>query len=351
MWIEKTKTGLRAVERFKVNGKWKRFSVPIAKDTAQARRMAQNALLEKSKAIYTPAEATTLKQAIEEYLTLKDCRESTRIYLQNVFKSFFKMISPDICLTEITPLYIRKAIAASDISPTVINRGIVAFKTFARWAVDMEYLTDDIGSKIRLLKVEEKEKEPSELYLEADRLQQILDSMSGMYHYLARFLVLTGCRIGEAVALTPGDIDDRYVHITKSYSSTSHEISKPKNKSSIRDIFIQPELREMLREYMEWRRINMMAYGIRPKWLFYTTNGTIIGERNFRDYLNKHFSIHPHIFRHTHVALLAEQGIQLEVISRRLGHAGTAITKKVYYHVTEKQKTKDELALSSVRLL
>jgi integrase len=57
------------------------------------------------------------------------------------------------------------------------------------------------------------------------------------------------------------------------------------------------------------------------------------------------------MLRHTHVALLAEQGMSLEAIARRLGHDGTQTTKKVYYHVTEKQKQKDEEKMASIRIL
>ena len=59
----------------------------------------------------------------------------------------------------------------------------------------------------------------------------------------------------------------------------------------------------------------------------------------------------PHIFRHTHTALLAEQGVTLDAIARRLGHADSTITKSVYYHVTKKQRQKDEAALAAVRIL
>ena len=52
---------------------------------------------------------------------------------------------------------------------------------------------------------------------------------------------------------------------------------------------------------------------------------------------NKHISTH--IFRHTHISFLAEQGIPLEAIQDRVGHTRGSRVTDIYLHVT--QKTKD----------
>lgn len=349
MWIEKTKSGLRAVERYKVNGKWKRLTVPIEKDTPQARRRAMEALEEKSKATTQDATDTPLNRLAELYLEKKDCRESTRISLRGQFKNVYKIIDPETSIKELTSRSVRRMFLTSDLPPQTVNRAMAAFRTFASWLSDLEYTEENIGSKLTPIKYLTKEKDPETLYLEPDRLKDILSNLSGMPYYMTRFLALTGLRIGEAAALTTEDLDERYIHITKAYSDHSHTITAPKNPTSVRDIYVQPELRELLSEYLEWRRLDMMAYGIRPATLFYSRTGTIYQERYYRAVLHK-FGVHPHMLRHTHVALLAEQGMTLEAIARRLGHSGTAITRKVYYHVTEKQKAKDEKAMEAIRI-
>ena len=57
---------------------------------------------------------------------------------------------------------------------------------------------------------------------------------------------------------------------------------------------------------------------------------------NKQHVLKKH--IHCHLFRHTHVSLLAEAGVPLEVIQERLGHSTDITTRRIYLHITEKQK-------------
>ncbi|MGI6118166.1 MAG: tyrosine-type recombinase/integrase [Bilifractor sp.] len=59
----------------------------------------------------------------------------------------------------------------------------------------------------------------------------------------------------------------------------------------------------------------------------------------------------PHSHRHRHTALLAESGIPLETISRRLGHANSQITKDVYMHVNSKMREKDNSLIKNVKML
>ena len=96
----------------------------------------------------------------------------------------------------------------------------------------------------------------------------------------------------------------------------------------------------------------MMSRGIRTDLLFFTRTGGRMEEKRVFDALQRvNKDYHPHLLRHTYVAILAEQGIPLEVIARQLGHKGTETTKKVYYHVTKKQREKDEMMLSMVKIM
>lgn len=46
----------------------------------------------------------------------------------------------------------------------------------------------------------------------------------------------------------------------------------------------------------------------------------------------------PHIFRHTHISMLAEAGVYLTTIMKRVGHDDQETTLNIYTHVTEKMK-------------
>ncbi|MFC3634025.1 tyrosine-type recombinase/integrase [Enterococcus rivorum] len=41
-----------------------------------------------------------------------------------------------------------------------------------------------------------------------------------------------------------------------------------------------------------------------------------------------------HKFRHTHVSLMAEAGVSLPVIQKRVGHSDRILTEEIYLHIT-----------------
>lgn len=167
------------------------------------------------------------------------------------------------------------------------------------------------------------------------------------------FLALTGMRIGEALALTINDVDiaNREIHINKTYDTNNKITTTPKTIDSFRDIYIQDELLPLVRRI----RQSALAYKLANKsdLLFQDSNG-----RYDYNAFRKHFRVYslgvlgrkctPHILRHTHTSLMAEQGITLDVISRRLGHSDSRITKEIYFHVTKNLKKKDDALFRSV---
>lgn len=61
--------------------------------------------------------------------------------------------------------------------------------------------------------------------------------------------------------------------------------------------------------------------------------------------------ITPHTLRHTHASLLMEQGIDIESISKRLGHNDSRVTKEIYLHVTKKLENKRNEQLRELKIL
>lgn len=101
-----------------------------------------------------------------------------------------------------------------------------------------------------------------------------------------------------------------------------------------------------------------MAHGTRSDFFLYGPSGKQIHYDAYRQYLEDTAAktvpdkqVTPHTLRHTCCSLLAEAGVPLEVISRRLGHHDSSITKEVYLHVTKHQEEKDRELLKHVDLL
>lgn len=352
MWIEKSRNGLRLCERYVgADGKSHKASAPLARDTSQARRKAHEELLRKISDNSTLGSEMQFSRLVEAYIESRDVKPSTRKNYENAFGQIMDALG-DITTGSLTAPYALRRLSETKKAQSTLNRYIVLLNSLLEWSYQFGYMQEKIH--IAPLRVKARKRDASQEYLEADELRDVLHQLEGsMAGYICHFLALTGCRIGEASALTWQDIDDRYIHITKAYKP-ENGLSTPKTESSVRDIFIQPELRDFLRSYRKWRLVHMTAYGIRTDMLFFTDRGSHIIPQNVQRALDKVESpkhLHPHIFRHTHTALLAEQGMSLEAIARRLGHSSSDITKRIYFHVTEKLKARDEDAMSRVSIL
>lgn len=345
MWINNGRLYDRYVG---LDGETHKISVPLARDTPQARRIAQKALSDKIASKMSLVSNMRLFDALELYLSQKDVKPTTLKNEKSALRQVAEILG-DIPVAMITAPIIKRELSGSGKPAATLNRYIAIFNSFLKWAYEYGHIENPL--RVSGFPVKHEKRDAGELYLERDELISVLDDLAGsMDGYICRFMVLTGCRIGEAAALTVDDIDD-YVHITKTLTPMG-TIQSPKTATSERDVYVQPELRAMLRELYDWRRLHQVAHGIRTERLFYGRGGTFYNMEGLRTRLKSiDPKLHPHIFRHTHVALLAERGVSLEAISRRLGHADTKVTARVYYHVTEKAKKREEDMISSVALL
>ena len=350
-WIEQTKNSLRLYDRYKgYDGKIHKVSVPLARDTAQARKTAQEELQKKILSINTLTTEMRLSELVEAYINQKDIKPSSLVNYESSFKQILDALG-DVLISSLTAPFCLRRLSETHKAQSTLNRYIMLLNGLFEWSYQYGYMLERIH--ITPIREKTKKKDADQEYLEASELKEVVDLLDGtMAGYVCKFLALTGCRVGEASALTWNDIDERYIHITKAYKY-ENGVSTPKTAYSVRDIFIQPELRTFLNEFRKWRLLHMAAYGIRSDLLFFSERGNVYSEQLLWCALNrldypKH--LHPHIFRHTHTALLAEQGMSLEAIARRLGHSSSQITKEIYFHVTEKLKQRDEDSLKNVSI-
>lgn len=345
MWVQNGRLYDRYIGK---DGKSHRISVPLAKDTPQARRRAEKELSDKITIELSLIEKKSLSEALSEYFSYKDVKPTTLVNEKSALNQVL-MILGDFPVVTLTAPTIKRRLIESKKPTSTLNRYLALFNAFLKWCFEFGYIETPL--KVSAFPQKTTKKDDGRLYLERNELREVYDQLEGtMDGYVCKFMVLTGCRIGEVTALRVSDLDE-YVHINKT-STYLGNIQTPKTATSERDVFIQPELRAMLREYYQWRQLYMMAHGIRTDRLFFSQSGNSYSDDWLRVKLHRiNEKLHPHIFRHTHVALLAEQGIPLETISRRLGHSDTKITSRIYYHVTEKAKKHEQELLSKVSIL
>lgn len=211
--------------------------------------------------------------------------------------------------------------------------------------------------------VEEIESEPlEEKYLNADELEEFLQAVRehGLDLDLERFYLLafSGMRSGELCALkwTDLDFETNEVRITKTlYNENSnmrnYTLTPPKTDGSIRVIEMEEEIMQLLKSHRKRQMKLDMKYRHEieeyhdANFIFRRVNGYPFMQKNIVDRMHRLLAFTkieknatPHIFRHTHISMMTEAGVDLPTIMERVGHEDVQTTMKIYTHVTNKMK-------------
>lgn len=348
MWVEKTKNGTyKFCERYKQSGKLKRVCVTYSKNTASTRKKAIIELAEKIE-IATGEFNTdlTLNDLLELYLHDRkdEVKESTYNAMVINLNSLKKYMNFDIQLSELNAMYINSK--CKNVSRTVQ----VQLRAMLNYAYKYDYIDKDLGSKIKLNKAKKRNKK---LYYERYELEEIFEKLEKRTNYTARmtrlvveFLTLTGLRIGECLALTEDDVVDGVISVTKSV--TYNKVHTPKTKSSVREFAINQRAKQIVAEAKMLKRM----FNVNSEVLFASSKGEHIQQNSLRRELTlAGVSSRTHIYRHTHASLLAEEGISLDAIQRRLGHEKDDVTREIYVHVTEKLRKDEAKIFSNLEIL
>jgi len=185
------------------------------------------------------------------------------------------------------------------------------------------------------------------------RFLQYLDTLDvSRYRYyyeitLYKFLLATGCRINEALALSWSDIDldNAIVHITKTLNY-NQELNSPKSKSSYRDIDIDQATVSMLKQYKHRQVQEAWQLGRSETVVFSDFINEYPNNRTLQTRLRTHFkradvpNIGFHGFRHTHASLLLNSGIPYKELQHRLGHSQLSMTMDIYSHLSKENAKK-----------
>ena len=141
-------------------------------------------------------------------------------------------------------------------------------------------------------------------------------------------LYRTGIRVGEAVLLSPRDVD---------VERGTVQVLNGKGKRS-RTVGLDEASLAILEHWLERRRELPGVMANSP--LFCTLAGGRLSTNYARDMLRRKARkagipkrVHPHGLRHSHAAELAREGVPMNVIQAQLGHASLSVTSAYLDHV------------------
>lgn len=350
-----------------LTGKSRIVSCTIQKDTPAGRKAARQKLeaklLRKKPASLKKMKLSDLIRKYEESMQQDvdhgDLREQTMIRNIYSMKAVLKTLD-DVYVDQLTAGYVLQCLDESGRNNTSKNELLRRLKAFLRWAYKRDLIKSrDVIDKIgKYPELSEREK-IKDKYLEASEVKKLITGMTcRRWALLTEFLVLSGLRIGEAIALDTSDIDARNIHVTKTFNSITHAIGPTKTDGSTRDVHIQPELARCIKEIKIEMLKERMIYGYGSTPYFMTgPDGERLSYYAYKYYLKKsgkdilgREGVTPHITRHTHTSLLAAAGVPFDTISRRLGHSSPQITRNIYMHITKTLKVNDAKAVDNVSM-
>lgn len=370
MWSTINKSGnIEYRERYKdpVTGKSKTVCVTLsgstdtkAKQKLAAVELAQ--IIDKKCAAETVKDITLgrLKDLYIDYQK-KTVKMATWSRNERTLNKIIQVIGKDALVDKLSVGYVKDKLLSITTEHGTLNEYLKRLKAMLNWGYQSDYI-DNIRliSKLSSFPDKTHREKIKDKYLESEELDKLLQYMKSsqpLWFHFTKFLVLSGCRIGEAIALNNSDIDKTVIHVTKTYDSINNIITSPKTSTSIRDIFIQPELESCIKDLTKYMKSFAVLSGVRSPLFIFSKDGGYISYCAYEKYLREASErvlgrkITAHALRHTHASLLFAAGVSLDTISRRLGHENSRITREIYLHITEKLIENDNNLIKQVRIL
>lgn len=369
MWVEKLKSGkYKFIERYKdyLTGKEKKVSVTLEKNNASTRKMAAQmlvALIDKKQTDPVETKELTLKELVNEYRAYQERTVKASTYSRNYYQTqaILSILGENTLVNHLNANYVKSKFLATGESPGRLNERRTRFRALINWGYENDYLKDisflrkikPFSDKPHKLKIQGK-------YLEDFELKKLL---SGMDHerwkLFTEFLVLSGLRVGEAIALNREDVDfeNQCIHIAKTYDFNNKLVTTPKTYCAIRDVYMQPELYRLCKKINTFIKTESLLNGYRTSLFFCDTKGHYITYASFNKYLKEKTEyiigrkLTTHALRHTHASLLLANGVSIDTISRRLGHESSEVTKEIYLHATQKLTKSDNEQIKDLKII
>lgn len=265
-------------------------------------------------------------------------------------KSLYKDRAIDeVTATDITRDYLKKK--AEGKSRTVVNNRRVIYNGIFNYAVKAGLLPYNPASAVKLPKglQQGRRSAPSE-----EQIKLICANIDKPFGFFPFFLLCTGLRKSEALALRKTDIDFKknVVSVSKSlvYNDNANpSVKEPKTAAGNREVPIISTLYEPLKAYCASLGQSDILF---PQQKYNGHGGGYMGERAYEGAWLRYCesvglvdekgkpAITAHCLRHGTATMLFESGADVHTAQRILGHANINITMSIYTDLRERQMAK-----------
>ncbi len=315
------------------NGDRKRILRRGFKTRAEAKRAEADIIM--NAAIENP-DNPLFADVLDEYIkwyekrrkksTVKKLKGTINRYIRPYFKNKFIQ---DISRRDISRFHdylLDKNLAIS--TAKSIHKDLSAIFNYA--ITEMGYLTVNVASEVGNIDAQEDNRLNYWTLEEFKVFLKVVDNLK--YEALFMLLFFSGVRVGELLALTWQDIDfdNKTIDINKRYYNT--EIDTPKTKSSIRVIKIPQHTLNILARYklQTKPKTDYVIFGD----FYKPMNQSSVNQQFYKYRKSSNLKeIRLHDFRHSHASYLINNGYDIQIVSKRLGHHKVSTTLDIYSHL------------------
>lgn len=322
----------------------------------------------------TPAaKRLTVQELCEEYLKAKksETRASTHEKNKDMLNNHVLPYVASLRVDKLTPAKMQEwknALTEKGFSTHHLQNIYGIFRAVLNYAVRMEYIVKNPLTAVGNFK--EMDFTPAKDKLQYYTAEQFVKFMAaakayaeekdtviawGFYVFFAIAWYM-GYRPGENNALRWSCFDGEYLHVRASVNQKTkgngYVETLPKNKTSYRSTKVPQPLIKILNEHKERQK----STGIWNE-NFYICGGEKCLPNATIDKRNREFATAadlPHIavydFRHSFASLLANEGINIQEIARRMGHSNVKRTWETYAHLYPREEDRADAVLTRIEI-
>ena len=335
------------------------FKVPDGTAPTKAEKMVVEAYTDfsrKCKFSQGLDENMRFKELVDIYLRVyaqNELKPVTRNNYQRNLEMYMLPVYGNKKIKDITTQSLSNFFTGLEVAPETTRKFKIVMSSVFQFGVEQGYIKKNPCQGAHYKKGTNEVKKVK--YLTKEQCQKLMELTQeySTFNTIIQFLLFTGMRIGECLALRWEDIDFEHdlisIKYTLTYADNMWSLQTPKTKTSERHVTMSTYTKELLLRHKERQdKLKAIVGGawVHPNIVFTSE----VGNYYCRSFMNKKLkqilvendmpSLSVHGLRHSNASLLINNGYDVKAISEHLGHCNTEITSNIYVHIFKEYKAK-----------
>lgn len=292
----------------------------------------QSRVVEMLREIEPPTDKTTLAQFFQTRRSSWRIREDTANYYRSLFNSHIAPTIGAVAIPALTLSHIQQAAdkwVEAGLKPNSVRTVLGVLRAILNDAIRAGLIRENPVAQVKRPPVPK----PKAKVFTPEQMRAILEACKErpQWHIIG-VVAATGCRIGEARALSIADYKDGCITINKSASVRTGKIGKTKTENSVRTIRLPAEAKPVIELAIGKRTAGLIFQRQGNKNLPLNYSGILTNMKKLMQKLElANRGIHQ--FRHTVATHLVARGVSLTDVAKYLGDTVQTIIAN-YCHPT-----------------